>query len=69
MGLWLEQRDESGKLLRRERFANGIVEKWEDFPINLAGIVSIQSAREVCRGTAHLPPERRPWALRIGFSG
>lgn len=64
MGLWLEHRDDSGKLLDRERFSNDLV------IVSLAAepfALTATEARVLSRASVHLPIEKREWALRIGF--
>lgn len=76
MGLWLEHRDEDGRLTDRVRFAGGHatletvqellsfkdgVEEWKPMT------VSVKDAMNLSRPFSHMPPEKRQWALRIGF--
>lgn len=76
MGLWLEHRDNEGKLTDRVRFSRGFatlenvqellsfkdgVEEWKPMT------VSIKDAMNLSRPLSHMPPEKREWALRIGF--
>jgi hypothetical protein len=77
MGLWLEHRDDKGKLLERTRFSGGKV-TMTDMVEYVAGsptdplrfeplVLTIDEARHLCRASAHLPTEKRDWVMRIGF--
>lgn len=59
MGLWLEQRDESGKVIASGRFSGGTVDLGED------RVFTLEQARQLCRFSSHLPLEKRDWVLRV----
>lgn len=71
MGLWLEHRDENG-LVERAPFLNGmvsmdeLVEYIDDAPAGPA-VFSLKEAIALAKPSAHLPREKREWALRIDF--
>lgn len=59
MGLWLEQRDDNGKLIASGRFQGGTVDLGE------GRVYTIDQVRQLCRFSSHLPLEKRDWVLRI----
>lgn len=68
MGLWLEHRDENGKLVDRARFNGGIVVMTElpdaansDNPLSL----TTSQALELAKVSAHEQLSKRAWALRV----
>lgn len=72
MGLWLEHRDDKGKLIERARFLNGSVTLSQLVEITDEGSTeevcfSLKEAIALAKTSSHLPVERRDWSLRIGF--
>jgi hypothetical protein len=61
MGLWLEARDDTGKVTFRSRFQGGIIDLYEQESI------TVEQAVKLSRLSGHLPLERRDWVLRISF--
>lgn len=61
MGLHLERRDDSGRLVFRVRSSGGVFMLPDDLDT-----LSVEEARGLAKLSAHLPLERRDWALRIG---
>lgn len=73
MGLWLEHRDEKGNLLDRAQFLSGSATLYHLCEVNGDGSTqaptfTIKQAVELCKLSAHLPVEKRDWALRVEFS-
>ena len=72
MGLWFEHRDEKGNLADRGRFQSGSVEMLHLVEIHgdgstSAASFSLKEAMALAKPSAHLPVEKRDWALRISF--
>lgn len=70
MGLWLEHRDEKGNLIDRARFYDGEVEMLGLVEVHGDGSTSaptftLKEAMGLCKPSAHLPVEKRDWALRV----
>jgi hypothetical protein len=59
MALWLEHRDDKGVLIEGARFFNSSVTLIDQEPMALKEAVAL------AKPSAHLPVDKRDWALRI----
>ena len=59
MGLWVQKRDDTGRLLASVRFFNGQAD------VGCGLTLTIDQARQLARHSANVPLIRRDWALRV----